>query len=85
MVIAICGVINVRNQELINALGSRIKALRKDKQLSMEKLAELAGIDYRQVSYLEHGKTNATISTLHSICKALDMTLSDLFDSSTLK
>jgi transcriptional regulator with XRE-family HTH domain len=51
----------------------------------MEKLAELAEVDYRQISNIERGKTNATISMLFNISKALEISLSDLFDTSTLK
>ncbi|MBE9599882.1 helix-turn-helix transcriptional regulator [Pedobacter sp. MC2016-24] len=51
----------------------------------MEKLAEHAGIDYRQVFNIEHGKTNATVSTLHNISKALDISISELFDIDSLK
>ncbi|WP_370583078.1 helix-turn-helix domain-containing protein [Pedobacter sp. MC2016-24] len=77
--------INVRNQQIINALGDRVRALRKAKNMSMEKLAEHAGIDYRQVFNIEHGKTNATVSTLHNISKALDISISELFDIDSLK
>jgi len=78
-------VINVRNQQLIDAVGDRVRAVRKEKHLSMEKLAELAGIDYRQVFNIEHGKTNVTVSTLYNISRALDMSISELFDNNTLK
>jgi len=78
-------VINVRNQQLIDALGDRVRAVRKERHLSMEKLAELAGIDYRQVFNIEHGKTNATVSTLHNICKALEISISELFNNNALK
>ena len=77
--------INVRNQQLIDAVGDRVRAVRKEKHLSMEKLAELAGIDYRQVFNIEHGKTNVTVSTLYNISRALDMSISELFDNNTLK
>jgi len=78
-------VIKVRNQQLINTLGIRVKALRIQRGLSMEKLAELSEIDYRQVFNIEHGRTNATVSTLDALCKGLDISLSELFDTSTLK
>nr|WP_228098845.1 helix-turn-helix transcriptional regulator [Pedobacter sp. MC2016-24] len=66
-------------------MGDRVRALRKAKNMSMEKLAEHAGIDYRQVFNIEHGKTNATVSTLHNISKALDISISELFDIDSLK
>jgi len=48
----------------------------------MEKLAELANIDYRQLSYVELGQVNTTISTINAIAKALDVSLKELFDFS---
>lgn len=70
--------INVRNEVLIKAIGARIRTLRKQQGLSMEKFAELAEIDYRQLSYLELGQSNPTVSTLYQISKALKITISEL-------
>ena len=76
------GVINTKDEVLIKAFGMRIRELRKAKKLSMEKLAELSGIDYRQLSYVELGETNPTISTASAIAKGLEIQLKDLFDFS---
>jgi transcriptional regulator with XRE-family HTH domain len=76
---------NVRNQPLINALGQRVRILRIQKKLSMERLAELSDIDYRQVSYIELGQTDASISTLSAICKGLEISLAELMDADELK
>ena len=46
----------------------------------MEKFAELAGIDYRQLSYIELGQANATLSTISAISKAFNLQLKDLLD-----
>lgn len=73
-------VINVRNDEVIKAFGNRVRLLRKERGYTMEKLAELAGIDYRQVSYVEHGKVNITISSIYALSKALDIKMSELID-----
>lgn len=71
-------VINGRNQEIIVAFGIRVRALRQDKGYTMEKFAGLAGIDYRQLSDIELGNTNVTISTIYILAKALDLTVSEL-------
>lgn len=76
---------NIRNDDLIKALGRRVRDLRSEKKLTMEKLAELSGIDYRQLSYIELGQTDASLSTLHAICKGLDISLSFLMDSESLR
>jgi transcriptional regulator with XRE-family HTH domain len=51
----------------------------------MEKLAELSEVDYRQVSYVELGQTDASISTLSALCKGLEITLAQLMDAEELK
>lgn len=51
----------------------------------MQRLAELAEVDYRQIANIEHGTTNATVSMLFNISRALDISLSELFDAGSLK
>jgi len=75
-------VINIKDEALISAFGKQVRSLRKQRKLSMEKLAELANIDYRQLSYVELGQVNTTISTINAIAKALDVSLKELFDFS---
>jgi transcriptional regulator with XRE-family HTH domain len=76
---------NVRNEHIIKALGQRVRNLRTDKKLSMEKLAELSGIDYRQLSYVELGQTDPSLSTLHALCGGLGISLTELMDTDSLK
>lgn len=64
---------------MILAFGAHVRKLRKDKGLTMEKLAELADIDYRQVAYIEKGETNPTLSTIYTLSKALEIPLDELF------
>ena len=76
---------HIRNEDIIKALGQRVRYLRTEKKLSMEKLAELSGIDYRQLSYIELGQTDASLSTLYALCKGLDISLSLLMDTESLR
>lgn len=70
---------NTRNEELLLAFGQHIRNLRKQRNLSMEKLAELSEIDYRLLSYIEKGEVNTTISTVFQLASGLDLPLEDLF------
>lgn len=72
--------INIRNKELITAFGERIRLLRQEKGLTMEKLAANANIEYRQLSDVERGKTNATISTVGALAKALNISISEIMN-----
>lgn len=76
---------NVRNEIIIKALGDRVRELRNNKKLSMEKLAELSGIDYRQLSYIELGQTDPSLSTLYALCSGLEISLTELMDTETLR
>lgn len=73
-------VINIRNKELIAAFGERVRKLRLEKGLTMEQLAANANIEYKQLSQVERGKTNVTISTVYALAKALDIRISTILD-----
>lgn len=70
--------INVRNEHLIKVFGERVRVLRKEKGYTMEAFAGLAGIDARQLSNIERGKVNTTISSILVIAKALNISMSEL-------
>lgn len=46
----------------------------------MRHTADLANIEYSQISKIEAGKINTTISTAYALSNALDVTLNKLFD-----
>lgn len=75
-------VINIRNKELIAAFGERVRQLRQEKGLTMEQLAANANIEYKQLSQVERGKTNATISTIYALAKALNISVGELMNLS---
>lgn len=70
---------NTRNDKLIKAFGKHVRKIRLAKGISMEKLAELAEIEYSQISKIERGLLNTTISSSFAIAKALDVELYALF------
>lgn len=61
-------------------VGNRIKYLRKQMNLSQEKLALRAGIDRSYLAGIESGKRNATILSIEKIVIALDTTMKDFWD-----
>ena len=46
----------------------------------MEKLAQAAGLEYSQISEIELGKINTTISTVYVLAKTLEISPKELFD-----
>lgn len=61
------------------AFGRRVRELRKERGLSQEKLAELAGLHYTYVGGIERGERNPALVNISRIAAALDVTLAELF------
>ena len=61
-------------------VGNRIRYLRKQRGISQEKLALIAGIDRTYLAGIESGKRNATIISLEKIINALGVSRKDFFD-----
>lgn len=54
-----------------DVLAHRFRALRKKKHLTQKQLAEKAGMGKEQISKIENGKFNLTLSTMNKIASAL--------------
>jgi len=67
-------------RQLLHILGERIRAIRKAKDISQEKLAELAGLHPTYISDIERGKVNASIYVYYLVATALDMRFVELID-----
>jgi len=62
------------------AIGQRIKSLRGQKGLTIEKLAYENGLAKGNLSEIEKGKIDTRISTLERIAKGLEINLKELCD-----
>lgn len=51
--------------------GKRLRALRRERSLSQEQLAELSGLDRTYISSAEIGKRNVTLQTINTLAEAL--------------
>lgn len=69
----------MQNDKLLK-LGNKIRYERMKRNLSQEKLAELADINMRSVSLLECGLRDVRFSTLAKIADAFKMEISSLLD-----
>lgn len=70
----------VRDESYLKAFGKNLRKIRKELGFSMEQLALNAGVEYSQISDIEHGKINTTISTVHALAKALKIPEKILFE-----
>lgn len=69
-----------RDIEGIKAFGSRLRDVRKLKGLSQEDLANAADLELSQISRIERGVINTSLSQIFQIARALDMHPKDLFE-----
>jgi len=71
-----------RHEAGIRAFGQRLRQLRKEKGLSQEALAFAADIELSQISRMERGIINTSISQVFQIAQALGVPPAALFDIS---
>jgi len=65
--------------KLNGILGSRLRALRKERELTLKQLANKTSLSVSLISQIELGRSTASLSTLRRLSAALDTALSELF------
>ncbi|MDK4731802.1 helix-turn-helix domain-containing protein [Rhizobium sp. CNPSo 3490] len=66
-------------QELEQAIGSRIRTLRLEKGLTLDELSEASGVSRAMISRIERAEASPTASLLARVCAALGLSLSAFF------
>jgi transcriptional regulator with XRE-family HTH domain len=64
--------------KLLHALGQAIRQVREDRNLSQERLAELAGLHRTYVSSVEQGRRNLSVENIQKIANALGVSMTEL-------
>jgi len=62
------------------AVGQRIRELRNERGLSLRALAELSSLSTNAISLIERGDNSPTVSSLHSLAKALAVPITSFFE-----
>lgn len=65
-------------ENLITRFGLRVRELRKQKEMTMEALALKSGLSYRQISRIELGKVNPSLTTIYQVAHGLEIDVSSL-------
>jgi len=60
-------------------VGKRIQKIRNEKKISQQDLAAKCNFEKSNMSRLEAGRANATLSTLEIVSKALEINMIELF------
>ena len=70
--------------KFLTTLGARIREVRKEKDITQTRLAEICEIEKANMSRIESGQTNVTVLTLLKISNALNTPIADLLLNSEL-
>jgi len=60
-------------------LGLKLRALRKQRRLTQEEVAELSGFSIQHVGDIERGQANPTLACLVKLAEVMDLSLPELF------
>lgn len=65
--------------EILRIFGERLRELRVERNLSQERLAELAEVDRNYIGQIERAERNVALVNIIRIAKALEVEPKDLF------
>lgn len=66
---------------LSEVVGSQIRNVRKERQMTLEDFSQKTGIDETYLGRVERNEINITLNTLDKIIQGLDMTIDQFFSS----
>lgn len=69
----------MRDKQLAD-FGKAVRELRKEKGLSQEAFADLAGIDRSYMGHIERGEKNVTLTKIYQLALALEIGVIDIFE-----
>ncbi len=72
--------IKVKNEIYIKALGKRIQKLRRDAGISQEELSNISEVSLAQITRIERGTINPTVSTIYALSKGLGIKTNKIYD-----
>ena len=70
---------NKDKKSILITFGANLRRLRLAKGFTQEQLANELGVEISQISRIERGVINTSISTLYAISKTLKIDVSELF------
>lgn len=68
---------------VLRPLGVQLRRLRVERKLSQERLAELAGLNYKYIGRIELGKADPGADVLVRLARGLGVPVGELFDTIT--
>lgn len=71
----------MNSKSILEIFGLNVHKYRKEKGLSQEKLAELAGLHRTYIGMIERAERNITLCNIEKIAKALQVDIKDLLEN----
>lgn len=68
------------SKSILEIFGQNVQKYRKSRQLSQEKLAELAGVHRTYIGMIERAEKNITLLNIEKIAIALNVEIKELLD-----
>jgi transcriptional regulator with XRE-family HTH domain len=68
------------SKNILEVFGANVQKYRKDRHISQEKLAELAGVHRTYIGMIERAEKNITLRNIEKIAKALDIEMKNLLE-----
>lgn len=75
---------NHHNHAELAAFGSAVRTLRRQKNISQEVLADMAGIDRSYMGGIERGEHNVALINMKKIADSLGVSLAELMEGAEL-
>lgn len=72
-------------EDVIIQISNRLKEIRKDKNITLQELAEKAGITKSMLSQVENSRTIPSLNVLFNLIKGLEIDLNDFFKNINLQ
>ncbi len=67
-----------RDEKLLKRFGKHLQSIRKEKKLSLRKLADIADVDFSQIHRIEKGETNPSLTMILALAEALNIGADEL-------
>lgn len=70
----------MNSENILEVFGENVQKLRKERKISQEKLADMAGVHRTYIGMIERAEKNITLRNIERIAKALNVEIKDLLE-----
>jgi len=72
--------VELEKKTILVQFGSKLRMIREEKGFTQQQLANELGVEISQISRIERGIINTSVTTIHYICQILKINASQLFE-----